>query len=638
MRSDAQSRPRMFFSSCLPAFAALLFCAATAHAAPGIALYGTPKYPAGFTHFNYTNPDAPKGGTLKLAITSNFDSLNPYILKGLAAPGLTNYVFQTLMVPSYDEPESFYPLIATGIEVAPDHADFTLNPAARWQDGQPLTADDVVWSFNTLKKDGHPLYRVNYKSIDSVEALDAHKVRFHFTETRRELPLIAAAMPVLPKHYYATHDFTKTTLDAPVGSGPYRVEKIEPGHRISYARVKNYWAQNLPSQRGMFNFDRISVDVYRDDVVATEGIKSGQFDFYEEFIARNWATAYNIPAVKDGRLIQANIPHKIPRGMQGFIFNTRLPKFADERVREAIDLTLDFEWMNRTLFYNAYERNRSFFEKTDFAAQGLPGESELKLLQPFRSMLPPEIFTQPYTVPTTDGSGFPRANLIRAQQLLEDAGWVMRDGVRVNAQTGEPLTIEFLMTQRTFERVIGIMRYNLKKLGIASDFRYVDASQYQRRLDKFNFDIVSIWWNQGLFYPGQEQYLYWHSSQADIEGAQNLAGVKNPAVDALTEAIQHAKNLDELTPAARALDRVLLAEHYVIPHWTIHKWRILYWNKFGRPAITPDYNPCSECWWSAPMANGTVRSAEAARAGAEGERGGSGSDGGLAPSATGGSN
>ncbi len=587
---------------------ALLLLASAAHAAPGIALYGDQKYAPGFRHFDYVNPKAPKGGTLKLSALTGYDSLNPYILKGLAAPGVTNFVFQSLMVASYDEPQSYYPLIATGVTVAPDrsYADFTLNPKAKWHDGTPITADDVVWTFRTLKKEGHPIYRVLYKPIGAVEKLSTHKVRFEFDDKlHRELPLIAASMPVLPKHYYEKVEFNKTTLTPPLGSGPYRISKVDAGRSIAFSRVENYWAANLPTQKGLYNFNTIRIDIYRDDVVALEGIKSGQFDYYEEYIARNWATAYNIPATRDGRLVKAGISHKIPRGMQGFMFNTRREKFADRRVREAIDLTLDFEWMNGTLFYNAYERNRSFFEETPFEATGLPEGEELALLKPFQCVegpdcLPPELFTEPYEVPTTPGDGFARANLIKAQKLLDAAGWVMRDGVRVNEKTGESLTIEFLMTQRTFERVVGIMRYNLSKLGIESEFRYVDASQYQHRLDKFNYDIVSIWWNQGLFFPGSEQHTFWHSSQADLEGSQNIGGVKNAAVDALVKRVLQAQTEEELTPAARALDRVLLWEHYVVPHWSIHKWRVLYWNKFGRPKITPDYNICTECWWSDP--------------------------------------
>ncbi len=590
-----------------------------AMAAQGIALWGELKYKDNFSHFAYVNPAAPKGGALRLSTNAAFDSMNPFILKGIAAPGLTSFVYQTLMTPSYDEPQSYYPLIASSITLAADrsYADVTLNPRARWNDGTAITSADVLWSLAVLKEKGHPSYRVQFKPI-TAEARGAHALRFHFADASlRELPLIAVSMPILPRHGFCddTHapsgctPFEKTTLTPPLGSGPYTVSTVDPGRSITFARVKSYWAADLPSQRGFYNFDTIRYDVYRDDTVALEGLKSHQFDFYEEFIARNWATAYDIAAVKSGALIKTLIPHQLPRGMQGFLFNTRLPQFADRRVREAIGLTLDFEWMNETLFYGAYQRGSSYFNHTDFEAHDLPGADEQALLSPYRcpkgkegaddaSCLPESVFTTPYRVPTTDGSGIARANLIRAQGLLNDAGWVMKDGVRVNARTGAPLTIEFLMTQRTFERVIAIMRQNLKKLGIASSFRYVDPSQYQKRLERKQFDMVSIWWNQGLFYPSTEQYLYWHSSQADIEGSQNLGGVKNPAVDRLVETIRSAQKLEQLRPAARALDRVLTHEYYVIPHWNINAWRVAYWNQFGRPAITPAYNLGIETWWA----------------------------------------
>lgn len=572
-----------------------------AYAAHGVALWGGLKYKQNFVHFDYVNPRAPKGGTLKLSYNASFDSTNPFILKGVAAPGIAGYVYQSLMTPSYDEPQSYYALIARNIAIAPDHsyADFTLNEKARWQDGKPITTEDVVWSLNTLKEKGHPALKVQYKPL-AAEARSPRIVRFRFADkTLRELPLIAASMPVLPKHYFDTVPFEKTTLSPPLGSGPYQVTAIEPGRSITFTRVKDYWAADLPTQRGFNNFDTIRYDVYRDDTVALEGLKSHQFDYYEEFIARNWATAYDIPAVASGALIKVKIPHKIPRGMQGFIFNTRLGRFADVRVREAIGLTLDFEWMNETLFYGAYERGRSYFNNTEFEAKGLPDKGELAVLAPYKHALPEAIFTREYAVPTTDGSGIARDNLIRAQTLLNEAGWVMKDGVRVNAKTGEPLTIEFLMTQRTFERVIAVMRHNLKKLGIDSSFRYVDASQYQKRVEKKQFDIVSVWWNQGLFYPSTEQYLYWHSSQAEIEGSSNLGGVKNPAVDVLVERIQSAQKLEDLRTAARALDRVLTHEHYIVPHWNLSAWRIAYWNQFGRPDITPAYNLGIDTWWQA---------------------------------------
>lgn len=589
----------------LLAFATIALLACPAQAAHGIALFGGLKYPAGFRHFAYVNPQAPKGGILKLSYSGPFDSVNPYIIKGVPAPGVAQYLFQTLMTPSYDEPQSYYGLIARDVVVAPDrsYADFTLNKKARWHDGTPITAADVIWTLSALKEKGHPLYRVTYEPISRAEEIRPGVVRFHFTDVEhRELPIIAASMPVLPKAYYEKVPFDKTSLHAPLGSGPYKIAAIDPGRSITFTRVKDFWAAKLPVEVGLNNFDTIRIDVYRDDVVALEGIKSGQFDYYEEYIARNWATAYNIPAINDGRLIKEKIKHKIPRGMQAFMFNMRRDKFSDPRVREAVGLTLDFQWMNKTLFYNAYDRNYSYFQNNDpFMATGLPTGAELELLEKYRDQLPPELFTKPFQNPTTDGNGYARHNLIRAQQLLDEAGWVMKDGKRTNAKTGEVMTIEFLMTQRTFERVVGIMRTNLKKLGVDSTFRYVDASQYQRRVDKRNFDIVSIWWNQGLNFPGSEQYTFWHSTQADLMGSQNVGGVKNSIVDDLVMRIQRAQTMEQLAPAAKALDRVLLWNQYVIPHWYMSAWRVVYWNKFGRPKITPEYNIGIDAWWYEPQ-------------------------------------
>ncbi len=586
---------------------AVALLAVPAQAAHGIALFGGLKYPAGFHHFDYVNPSAPKGGILKLSYSGPFDSVNPYIIKGVAAPGVAQYLFQSLMTASYDEPQSYYGLIASDVVVAPDrsYADFTLNPKARWHDGKPITAEDVIWTLNTLKEKGHPIYRVTYAPISSAEEISPGVVRFHFDDAEhRELPIIAASMPVLPKHYYDKVPFDKTSLLAPIGSGPYKISAIDAGRSITFERVKDFWAAKLPVEVGLNNFDTIKIDVYRDDVVALEGIKSGQFDYYEEYIARNWATAYHIPAIDDGRLIKTKINHKIPRGMQAFMFNMREDKFSDPRVRQAIGLTMDYEWMNQTLFYNAYERIFSYFQNNDpFMATGLPQGSELALLEKYRDKLPKDLFTKPFANPHTDGSGYARNDLIKAQTLLDDAGWVMKNGKRTNAKTGEALTIEFLMTQRTFERVVGIMRTNLKKLGIDSTFRYVDASQYQRRVDKRSFDIVSIWWNQGLNFPGSEQYTFWHSSEADKEGSQNLGGVKNPIVDELVDRIKRAQTMEQLAPTAKALDRVLLWNQYVIPHWYMSAWRVVYWNKFGRPKITPEYNIGLDAWWYEPQKN-----------------------------------
>jgi microcin C transport system substrate-binding protein len=576
--------------------------APSAHAEPshGISPFGELKYPWYFKHFKYVNPKAPKGGTLKLGYSIAFDSLNPFILKGVPAPGMDQF-YESLMTPALDEPQSYYGLIAESIDIATDrsYADFTLRPNARWHDGKEITSEDVVFSFNILKGKGHPSYRILYQPIEKVEMLGKRQVRFHFSDTTlRELPLLAASMPILPAHYYAEHEFDKTTLKAPVGSGPYRVKHVDQGRSISYERVDDYWGKYLPVNTGQHNFDIIHYDIYRDETVGVEALKAGRYDFREEYIARNWATAYNIPAVKEERLIKKAVPHKIPRGMQAFLFNLRQSKFSDARVREAIGLSMDFQWMNETLFYGAYSRNTSFFQSTDFMATGLPSEGESKLLEPYKDQLPPALFDKPFVLPQTDGSGYPRANLLKAQTLLEEAGWVLRDGIRVNEQTGEILTVEFMMRQRTFERVVGSMIRNLKKLGITASFRFVDDSQYQKRIDSRDFDVISIWWNLGVFFPGNEQISYWHSGQADIAGGNNLSGLKSPVVDHLLGQLTQAHTLDQLTPAARALDRVLLWNHIIIPHWHISSWRLLYWDKFGRPDITPDYGIGLESWWS----------------------------------------
>jgi microcin C transport system substrate-binding protein len=582
------------------AFAIALLIATPATAAPSgcLTLYGDCKYKSGFTHFDYVNPSAPKGGSVKRAENGTFDNLNPFILKGVKAPG-TDLLFESLMVQSLDEPESMYGLVAQSVDVAADNgsAEFTLRKEAHWQDGTPITPDDVVFSFDTLKSKGHPSYRIMFTDVKSCEKTGEHSVKFTFADSKsRELPLIVASMPIISKAYYTAHDFEKTTLDAPLSSGPYKVESVDQGRTITYARDKNYWGKDLPVNKGQYNFDTLRYDMYRDENVMLEALKSGEYDFRQEYIARNWATAYDSPAVADGRIVKRAIPDYTPQGMQAFIFNTRRDKFADPRVREAIGLTLDYEWLNKTIFYGAYTRNSSFFENTEFAETGLPKGKELEILKPFKDILPPELFTQEFKNPVTDGSGETRENLLKAQKLLEDAGWTVKDGKRVNAK-GEVLSIEFMLHQPTMERVIGPMRKNMERLGVTSSIRMVDDSQYQKRTDEGDFDAVSIWINRGVFYPGNDQAALWASSQADVKGSQNLGGVKNKAVDAALAALTSAKNEESLVAAGRALDRILLWEHYVIPHWHSGSFRVAYWNKFGLPEVAPKYNIGFQTWW-----------------------------------------
>jgi microcin C transport system substrate-binding protein len=575
-----------------------------AYAAPSHCLtyYGECKYPAGFAHFDYVNPDAPKGGGVKLAETGSFDNLNPFILNGVKAPAIAAMLFESLMAASQDEPQTLYGLVAQSVEVAKDggSVEFVLRNEARFHDGSKITPDDVVFSFATLKEKGDPTYKILYAAIASAEKTGEHTVRFTFTDGKnRELPLIAASMPILSKVYYDKVDFSKTTLEAPVGSGPYKVESVEQGRQITYRRDPDYWGKDLPVNRGQYNFATFRYDLYRDENVAMQGLFAGEYDFRREYIARNWATAYDVPAVRDGRIVKRNIPDETPQGMQAFIFNTRKPQFADRRVREAIDLALDYEWVNKTIFYGAYERNHSYFQNTEFEAKGLPQGKELALLKPLADELPPALFTQPFKNPTTDGSGNARDNLLKAQKLLEEAGWQVKDGKRVDAK-GAPLNIEFMLRQPTMERVIGPMRKNLERLGIASSIRMVDDSQYQKRLDDKDFDIVSIWINRGNFFPGNEQVALWHSAQAEVKGGNNLGGTQSKAVDALLGALVNAKDYDDYRAAGRALDRVLLWEHYVIPNWNSGSYRVAYWDKFGLPKIQAKYNLAFQAWWVKP--------------------------------------
>ncbi|MDX1975044.1 MAG: extracellular solute-binding protein [Rickettsiales bacterium] len=569
-----------------------------------LALYGECKYKAGFAHFEYVNPNAPKGGTMKLAETGSYDNLNPFILNGLKAP-FVEILFETLMVASQDEPQSMYGLLAESAGVAADNSSviFTLRPQAKWQDGTSVTADDVVFSFYTLRDKGDPTFKIRFASVAGCEKLDARRVKFTFSDAKnRELPQIVAAIPVISKAYYTANEFTKTTLTPPLGSGPYKVDMLEQGRFIIYKRDPNYWGKDLAVNRGQYNFDTLRYDMYRDENVALEALKAGEYDFRQEYIARNWAKAYDIPAIREGKIIKREIAHEIPQGMQAFIFNTRQEKFADARVREAIALALDYEWLNKTIFYGAYTRNRSYFEHTQFQAKGVPTGKELALLEPYRNSLPKELFEKEFSPPVTDGSGNPRENLLRAQALLEQAGWVIKDGKLVGSK-GQPLAIEFMLRQPTMERVIGPMRKNLERLGINSSIRMVDDSQYQKRTDEFDFDVVSIWINRGVFFPGNEQMALWHSSQAKVKGSPNLVGTEDPLIDHLLSVLTTGTDKESMIAAGRALDRVLLWRHYAIPHWHSNGFRVAYQNKFGIPAITPKYNLGLQTWWIKDAAN-----------------------------------
>jgi microcin C transport system substrate-binding protein len=580
---------------------ASLHAEATPRPAHGASMYGELKYGPDFSHFDYANPDAPKGGTVTLPAVGTFDNLNQFILKGNNAAGL-GLLFDTLTVGSLDEPFSEYGLIAESIEIPEDRSwvIFTLRPEARWQDGTPITVDDVIWTLDTLKTKGHPFYRAYYANIVKAEKVGDRQVKMIFDgKMNRELPLIAGQMPVLPKHYYEKVEFDKTTLTPPLGSGPYRIKSVDPGRTIVYERDPNYWGADLPVNRGRNNFDEVRYEYYRDASVALEAFKAGDYDIQEENNSKDWATAYTGPAFDKGLIVREEIPNQRGTGMQGFVFNTRRAIFEDPKVRAALAYAFDFEWTNENLFYGQYQRTESYFSNSELATSGLPSPAELKLLEPFRDQLPPEVFTKEYRAPSTKDTDL-RHNLRIALQMLQDAGWEVRNGRLVNKQTGQPLAFEILLVQPAFERIVGPFVQNLKRLGIQATYRTIDTAQYQNRLDDFDFDMVVGSWGESES-PGNEQRDFWGSRAADTRGSRNLAGIKSPVVDALIDKIIQAPTREDLVTATHALDRVLLWGHYVIPNWHITYDRVAYWNKFSRPKIDPKYGIDLFAWWIDPV-------------------------------------
>jgi microcin C transport system substrate-binding protein len=564
-------------------------------------MYGDLKYGPEFRHFQYANPDAPKGGDVKLAAIGTFDTLNPFVLKGVAAAGIGG-VFETLTVASEDEPFAQYGLIAESVETPADRSwvAFTLRPQARFHDGSPMTVEDVIWTFETLKSKGHPFYRSYYAQVTKAEKAGERKVRFSFAPgDNRELPLIVGQLPVLSRAYWSKRDFEKTTLERPLGSGAYRVDAVEPGRSITYRRVKDYWAARLPVNVGRENFDSIRYDYYRDSTVAVEAFKGGEYDFRAENVAKIWATAYASPALTHGLIKKEEIPNQVPTGMQGFVYNTRRPIFQDARVRRALAYAFDFEWSNKTLFYGAYTRTRSYFSNSELASGGLPGPEELKLLEPFRGKVPEEVFTRAYEPPATDGTGNVREGAREALRLLGEAGWTIKGQKLVNAR-GEPMQFEILLDEPTWERIALPFAKNLERLGISARVRTVDAAQYQKRQDDFDFDMIVFLWRQSLS-PGNEQRDFWSSEAAGTRGTRNLAGVRDPVVDRLIDLVVTAPDRASLVARTRALDRVLLWGHYVIPHWHIRAFRVAYWDKFGRPAVSPKYALGFDTWWVDPQ-------------------------------------
>jgi len=567
----------------------------------GASMYGDLKYGADFEHLEYANPDAPKGGTLTLSTIGSFDNLNPYILRGTPAAGVS-LMFESLTQGTLDEPFSEYGLLAESIEIPEDRSwvAFTLRPEARWHDGRPVTVEDVIWTLETLKTKGHPFYRAYYANIVEAIPEGERRVRMVFDGTvNRELPLIAGQMPVLPRHYYEEHEFDRTTLEPPLGSGPYQIARVDPGRTIVFERVEDYWGADLPLNRGRYNFDQVRYEYFRDGNVALEAFKAGEYDFRPENSSRLWATAYTGPAFTSGLIVREEIPHERGTGMQGFVFNTRRDMFKDPRTRQALAYAFDFEWTNQNLFYGQYERTDSYFSNTELAAEGLPSAAELALLEPFRDQLPEAVFSQAYEPPSSAGPDGLRGNLRTALELLQEAGWEVRDGRMVNQETGRPFSFEILLVSSEFERIAGPFVQNLRRLGIEAQVRTVDTAQYQNRTDQFDFDMVTTSWGQSLS-PGNEQRDFWSSEAADIPGSRNLAGIKDPVVDHLIGKIITADTREDLIAATRALDRVLLWGHYVVPHWHTRDERIAYWNKFTRPEVDPIYGVDLYAWWVDP--------------------------------------
>ncbi len=599
MRSSRQ-RARAALVTATAAFVALA-PAWAAEPRHGLSAFGELKYPADFKHFEYVNPDAPKGGQLSMIGSGGritFDSFNDFILKGDAAQGL-QFLYDSLMVRSGDEPDAVYSLVAATAELADDgrSVTFRLRPEARFADGSAVTADDAVFSFETLKKKGHPNYGMSLRDVERAEAIDPHTVRYAFKgDLLRDLPLTVATLPILSKAYYATRNFEETTLEPPVGSGPYKIGQFKAGTFVRYDRRDDYWAKDLPVNKGRFNFDSLKYEYYRDRTAELTSLKAGNFDFREEFTSIDWATAYDIPSVREGRLVRETLPDETPSGAQGFFINMRREKFKDIRVREALGLAFDYEWTNRNLFFGLYTRTASYFENSPLKASGPPPADELALLEPYRNQLPASVLGEPVSPPVSDASGSDRKLLRRAAQLLDDAGWKQTGAVRTNAK-GQALTLEILIFSEGFERIIAPYLKNLKAIGVDASMRRVDPAQYERRVKSFDFDMVTQRYSMRLT-PGVELKSFWGSEAARTDGAFNLAGISDPVVDALIDRIMGAKTRAELDAAARAADRVLRAGHYWVPHWYKAAHNIAYWNKFSRPAVKPKYSRgVIDTWW-----------------------------------------
>lgn len=586
----------------LPSFAQ------TATPQPAIAMHGDLKYKPGFTHMDYANPDAPKGGTLKIDSLGTFDSLNPFIIKGSPAAGLLflgqSFVYDSLMEQANDEPFSMYGLLAETIERPKDNSwvAFNLRKEAKWADGKPVTADDVVWTFNEMMKKGAPFFKAYYGDVTTVEATSPTRVIFKFSHNdNAELPLIISQLAILPKHYWTAEgrDIGNTTLTPPLGNGAYKIGKISPGRSIEYVRNPNYWGKDLPVNKGRYNFDKVVIDYYKDSNVSLEAFLAGQYDYRLENTAKLWQTAYDAPAVKDGRIIKEEVKHNRPQGMQAFMYNVRRPLFSDPAVRKALAYAFDFEWSNKQFAYGTYTRTDSFFENSDLAAPATPPTGrELEILETYRGQIPDEVFTGRYAPPKNDGTGNMRENLRVAAKILDDAGWKLgTDGIRANDK-GVKLKFEIIDANPMFERWILPFIANLKKIGVVANFRVLDPAQYQNRMNDFDFDMTvgSIGQSDS---PGNEQRDFWSTEKADMPGSRNYIGIKSKPVDDIIEKIIRAQSREELVAYCHALDRILLAGYFVIPQWHSDHFNLAYWKKLQRPETLSPLTPgVSDTWWA----------------------------------------
>ena len=563
-----------------------------------IAMHGVPKYGPDFKHFDYVFAAAPKGGTLRQGAQGSFDSFNPFIIKGEAAAGAGN-IYDSLTTSSADEAFSQYGLLAESMDMPDDRSSITfhLRANATWHDGQPVTAEDVKWTFETLVTKGAPQFRFYYADVASVDVLNPHTVKFTFKGTdNRELPLIIGQLSILPKHYWKDRDFTKTTLEPPLGSGPYKFSKFEAGRFVEYARVDDYWGRDLPVNVGRNNFDALRYDYFRDANVIVEAFKGGALDFRAENMSKVWATAYDMDEVENGQIVKVKLPHQRTAAIQGYVYNVRRDMFKDSRVRQALAYAFDFDWSNRNLFYGQYKHTRSYFGNSELEAKNLPTGAELAVLEPYRGRVPDAVFTQEYNPPATQGDGRIRSNLKIADRLLKDAGWVIQGKDRVNLATGQKLAFEILLVSPAFERITLPFAKNLERLGVRAHVRTVDSAQYGKRMESFDFDMITSIWGQSLS-PGNEQRNFWGSAAASANGSRNLIGVSDPVVDDLIEQVIVAPNRDALVARTRALDRVMQWGHYLVPHWYADTDRVLYWNKFSRPDVTPMQGTDLGSWW-----------------------------------------